>query len=245
MSKPAIGIIMLNTRFPRVRGDIGNPQTWSFPVCYEVVKNATPARVVTDGPRDESLVEPFLEAAQRLVERGARGITTSCGFLSLYQDSLERHAGVPVVASSLLQIAPLESKLPADRRIGVITFDSRRLGPRHLAAAGARTEVAVVGVEKGWELYRVISGDRPKLDRDAARADVISAGEALLADYPDVGAVVLECTNMSPYARDLSHHLMLPVYDIVGLVNRFQANLDCWETACADIVYPRPDSDYY
>lgn len=69
---------MLDTVFPRFPGDIGNKDTFDFPVRYEVVKGALPKRVVWDADRE--LVSPFIQAAQKLEKEGARLITTSCGF---------------------------------------------------------------------------------------------------------------------------------------------------------------------
>ena len=41
-----IGIIMLNTTFPRTVGDVGNVGTWNFPVLYEVVEKIPNDKVV-------------------------------------------------------------------------------------------------------------------------------------------------------------------------------------------------------
>lgn len=37
---------MLDTRFARIEGDMGNALTWPFPVLYRVVRGASPKRVV-------------------------------------------------------------------------------------------------------------------------------------------------------------------------------------------------------
>src|ERR1700751_196413 len=79
----SIGILMLETRFPRIPGDMGNAETWPFPVLYRVVPRASRRRVVCE--RSEGLLDEFLAAAADLVRLGADGITTTCGFLSLYQ----------------------------------------------------------------------------------------------------------------------------------------------------------------
>ena len=70
-----MGIIMLETHFPRIPGDVGNASTWSFPVIYRVAKDASPHRVVNEG--DISLLEPFIDAAEELEGEGASAITTS------------------------------------------------------------------------------------------------------------------------------------------------------------------------
>jgi Asp/Glu/hydantoin racemase len=218
-----LGILMLEARFPRIPGDMGNATTWPFPVLYKVVGGASPDRVVRR--RAEGLLPAFLDAARELVALGADGITTNCGFLSLYQAELARHAGVPVATSSLMQIPLVQALLPAGKRVGVLTISAATLTPDHLAAAGAPPDLPVVGTEGGREFTRAILGDEPRLDVAAAEADILDAGDALLARHPDVGAVVLECTNMAPYARALSERLRLPVFDIVSFMTWFHSGL--------------------
>lgn len=208
---------MLDTHFPRPLGDVGNHATWPFPVRYATVPAATVARVVSNCP-DHDLLEPLLEAAGRLVSAGADLITTSCGYLVLWQHALSAALPVPVISSSLLQIPLLQAALPAGHQLGVITFDSHRLGPGHLAAAGISGDIPIEGIEQGQELYRIISGDLSELDTRAACADVLDAGVRLQRRVPHLAAVVLECTNMGPYAAALRHRLNLPVFDLVSLL---------------------------
>jgi len=130
-----VGILMLETRFPRIPGDMGNALTWPFPVLYKVVPGASSRRVVVD--KAEGLRDAFLDAAAELVHLGADGITTTCGFLSLYQREIAAHVGVPVATSSLMQIPMIERVLPQARRVGVLTVSAASLLPEHLIAAGA------------------------------------------------------------------------------------------------------------
>src|SRR5262245_61278162 len=97
-----VGILMVNTRFRRFPGDIGKAETWPFPVQYRMVKDATPAHMTQ--LHHTSLLEPFKQAALELVDAGVDGITTTCGFLALYQRELADTCGVPVATSSLLQV---------------------------------------------------------------------------------------------------------------------------------------------
>jgi Asp/Glu/hydantoin racemase len=221
-----LGVLMLKTRFPRPPGDVGNPATWSVPTRYREVEAAKVASVVQSGPLPQALVAAFITAGRALVEEGATLITTSCGFLVTAQKALAEALPVPVVTSSLLQIPQVQAGLPAGWRVGVITFDSRRLTARHLAAAGAPADTPVVGLEDGGELYRVISGDLTQLDRAAAAADVRAAGHRLKAAHPDLGAVVLECTNLPPYRAALAKSLDLPIHDLVTLLRARLASND-------------------
>ena len=217
-----VGMLLLETRFPRIPGDGGNAATWPFPMLWRVVGGATPDRVVRD--RD-GIVDEFIAAGRELVAMGADGITTNCGFLVLYQDRLSMACGVPVAASSLLQVPWVERLLPPGRRVGVVTVEAASLTPRHLECAGARPDTPVEGTEDGAELTRVLLGDELELDVDRAREDIVSAARRLVERNRDVGAIVLECTNMPPYAADVSRATGLPVHDFHGFVCWFQAGL--------------------
>src|SRR5881227_64864 len=199
-----VGILMLETRFPRIRGDMGNALTWPFPVLYKVVPGATPDRVVRH--QSVGLHNAFLDAAAELVRLGSDGITTTCGFLSLFQRELAAHVEVPVATSSLMQIPLVERLLPPGKRVGVLTVSASSLTAEHFIAAGADPETPVVGTENGREFTRVMLDEKHTLDAAAAERDILDAGDALIAQHDNIGAVVLECTNMTPYARAISEH---------------------------------------
>jgi Asp/Glu/hydantoin racemase len=218
-----LGILMLEARFPRIPGDVGNALTWPFPVLYKVVPGASPDRVVRR--RAEGLLDAFLDAAHELVRLGADGITTNCGFLSLFQRELAAHCGVPVAASSLMQAPLIERLLPPGRRVGILTIAQASLTPAHLEAAGVAPDVPLGGTEGGREFSRVILNDEPELDVATAERDILDAGEVLVRAHPEVGAVLLECTNMCPYAAALQAHLGLPVFDMVSFIGWFHAGL--------------------
>lgn len=218
-----LGILMLEARFPRIPGDMGHAGTWPFPVLYKVVSGASPDRVVRKGAA--GLLPAFRDAAAELVRIGADGITTNCGFLSLYQRELAAHLGVPVATSSLMQVPAIQALLPPGQRVGVLTISAESLTPRHLEAIGVDRTVPVAGTEGGREFTRAILGDEPTLDVAAAEADLLEAGGRLMRDHEGIGAVLLECTNMAPYARSLRDHLGVPVFDIVSFVTWFHAGL--------------------
>jgi hypothetical protein len=218
-----VGILMLETRFPRIPGDMGNAETWPFPVLYKVVPGASPRRVVCE--KAQGLLDRFLAAAEELVRLGADGITTTCGFLSLYQREIAAHVGVPVATSSLMQIPLIEAVLTPGKRVGVLTVSAANLTGDHLRAAGADLATPVVGTDDGSEFSRVMIGDEERLDGAAAERDILAAGDRLIASHDGVGAVLLECTNMVPYAGALSRRLRLPVFSIYTFVTWFQSGL--------------------
>ncbi len=223
-SPAAIGILMLDSRFERPPGDPGNAASWPFPVLYAVVNGASPAKVVRDGAA--GLLPDFIAAGRELVTRGAAAIATSCGFLSIFQREMSQALGVPVASSALLQVPWAQAMLAPGRRVGVITACAATLTQAHLAAAGAAADTPVAGLEHGTELYRVlVAGEKDDIDPQAAQQDVLAAGRQLLADHPEVAAIVLECTNLPPYASALQAAVGLPVYDIHSLVSWLHAGL--------------------
>ncbi len=219
-----LGILMLEARFPRIPGDMGNATTWPFPVLYRVVRGASPERVVLEGA--PGLLPDFITAARDLVDLGAEAITTNCGFLSLFQAELAAAVRVPVATSSLMQVPWVQATLPPGKRVGVITVSRTTLTPRHLAAAGVPADIPVEGTETGREFFRVlIKAEKQDMDVALAEQDILEAGQRLLTRHPEVGAIVLECTNMPPYAAALQAALELPVYDIYTLISWFHGGL--------------------
>jgi hypothetical protein len=219
----SVGILMLDARFPRIPGDMGNATTWPFPVLYRVVRNATPDLVVRKGAT--GTLDAFIETARDLVRDGADGITTNCGFLSLFQKELSDALQVPVATSSLMQVDLVNRLLPQGKKAGILTISASTLTPRHLAAAGVPDSTPVGTTEGGREFMRVILGNELELDVELARRDNVEAALALCASHPDIGALVLECTNMVPYAADIRAATGLPVFSIETFISWFQSSL--------------------
>jgi hypothetical protein len=198
-----LGVLMLDTRFPRLVGDIGNPASFDVPVVTRVIRGARPEHAVQGAAaqRAAGLAEPFLAALHELEGEGAAAITTSCGFLVLMQARLQAAASVPVVTSSLLL---LPSLLKQRAHVGVLTISAQNLDEEFLAAAGVPAhrmgDVAIEGVDPRGEFARAILGNQATLDVERAVRDVVEAALRLKAREPALTDLVLECTNMPPYA---------------------------------------------
>ncbi|GAB3651798.1 aspartate/glutamate racemase family protein [Ramlibacter alkalitolerans] len=207
-----LGVLMLETRFPRPPGDIGNAETWrraGIPVRFAVVRGATPRRVVQDA--DAALLQPFLDAAVDLERQGATLLTTSCGFLARWQGRLARAVAVPVITSSLLQVQGL-------RRPGIVTIAAASLTPAVLEGAGVPAGTPVQGVAPGCEFHRRILCDDGTMDLAQARHDVVSAALELVRRHPGLTDIVLECTNMPPYRDAVAQATGRPVHDLETLL---------------------------
>ena len=199
-----LGVVMLDTRFPRPPGDVGHPEAFGVPVRQHVVRGAWPGTIVQSaaGLRAAGVAPAFVRAVQALEAEGALAVTTSCGFLVLLQDELQAAARVPVVTSSLLQLPGLLARQP---KVGVLTISATALGAEHLLAAGVPAnrldDVVVQGVEPTGEFATAILGNRDTMDLERAGRDVVDAAMALKRREPSLRDVVLECTNMPPYRQ--------------------------------------------
>lgn len=211
-----VGLLRLDTAFPRPVGDVGNPNSFDFPIRTAVVRGATAARVVRGDA--SPLLEPFVAAGRELVAQGAVALTTSCGFLAVHQRALAAAFDVPFAASALLQVGWLGPLLPPRARVGVLTIDADALGAAHLEGAGAPADTPVEGLPRDGALARTVFGDASSLDRAAVEAEVVAAGLRLRRRVPALGAIVLECTNLPPYRDALQRAVGLPVHDIGTLL---------------------------
>src|SRR5215475_9883796 len=166
-----VGILMLDTQFPRIPGDMGNATTFPFPIRYHRVQGATPDLVVRQGSWE--LLPAFIEGAQFLEREGVRAITTNCGFLAKFQRELAAAVTVPVFASSLLLVPMVHRMLPPGKAVGLLTVDATSLTPDDFESMGITSDipVAVAGLETEKEFTRVLLGNQLVLDVEAARRE--------------------------------------------------------------------------
>jgi hypothetical protein len=212
-----LGLLMLDTRFPRPLGDIGHPGSLSFPVLRRVVRGAKPAAVVRG---DALALQPFIDAGRALVDEGCCAISTSCGFLARWQRELQAALPVPVWASSLMQLAGR----PAGR-CGVITIEAASLSAAHFSAVGADLNTPVEGITAGSKLHQTLLQDLPQLDSVEAQQQVLAAAQRLLRRQPQINTLVLECTNLPPYSAVLRVATGVRVLDVLTLLESRMAAL--------------------
>jgi hypothetical protein len=223
-SSPLLGILMLDNHFERYPGDLGNPATFDFPVAYAKTVGASTEAITTIS--DDAFLEPFARSAEGLIAQGAAGIVTSCGFLALYQQKLAARLTVPVATSAVMQVPWVERVLPRGQRVGVLTFNGDSLGPKHLDAVGAARDTPVVGLKQDGHFRRALLGDA-SVDSYAHReGEAVEAAERLLHMHTNIGAIVLECTNLVPHARAIRDATGKPVYDVMTLVRWFYTGLE-------------------
>jgi Asp/Glu/hydantoin racemase len=224
---PVIGVLCLDTAYTKIPGHIRNPATFGFPVACKVVAGATAERVVRQA--DPRLLDPFIHAAQELEQEGVAAITAACGFLAIFQQRLADAVSVPLYASSLIQLPMIHRMLRRDQKVGVLTAAERSLTRRHLEGVGAESiPVCIAGMDAQPEFGEVIlEARRAALDAGRLEEEVLGVAGRLARDNPDMGALVIECTDLVPFAHAIQARAGVPVFDIVTLTEMVYRTLTC------------------
>lgn len=233
--RPTIGILGWEAGNPdtlaqleRMHGNIAHPDTFDFPVAYERIPGAHYQTVVIQPSTD--VLASMLDAAQAMERQGIRAILTSCGFNAVFQRELASAVDVPVFASALLQVPLVHRMLKPDQSVGVLTAAKEYLTKAHLASVGITDEIPIcmAGLESSAEFSRILADPKAEPIVDKLESEVIDLAGRLVTENSNTGAIVLECTDLPPFAAGLRRALNLPVFDIVTLANWV------YESICGD-----------
>ena len=221
----AIGILLLDAMLPLAPGDVANATSYPFPVIYKTVKSASSHRLIFE--RDPELAQPFIDAGLELIQQGARAITSDCGFMALFQEQLAEALPVPVMLSSLLQVPFIHRMLRKNEKVGILTAQGQNLTERHFRAAGIdASTVVVLGMEETKNFYGAFITETGVLDTDIASDEIVGQAKKLVASDPSIKAILLECSNMPPYAFAVQEAVGLPVFDFNTMINHVFSALE-------------------
>lgn len=223
-----IGIMMLDTSFPRMRGDIGNAWTFPFPVRYKIVRNVFKGATI---PRDadEVLLRAFCDAARELERDGCKAITTSCGFLAGFQRELAESVHIPVFTSTLALVPMIRPMIRKDQKIAIFT-EKKEFMTESLFRKNGWSEkdipVTVFGMDENSAFNDLIIRNRSEGDLTRIREEIEILMDRFTAEASDCGAIVLECQNLAPFGKTIQEMSGLPVFGINQLVAFIQSTLN-------------------
>ncbi len=219
----AIGILLLQQYAPFIPGDVANATSYRYPVIYKAVDGLLPDVCLNGAPEFNDVMAA---AAQELVAQGVRGISSDCGFMIQFQEAVSEAVEVPVCMSSLLQLPFIARSLAPTQPIGVITADSTRLSLRFLEESGLDlppNPLVIRGMQDEPEFKAAVMEDRGTLDSDLITEETARIAETMLAEHPDMGAILLECSMLPPYAKAVQDAVGLPVYDFISAIDYMEA----------------------
>lgn len=225
----AIGIVMQEDCLIRFPGDVGNATTFDYPVRYKVVKGVDP-KVLKNPVEAIKYVKFFVEAAQELEKEGVRAIVGGCGFQAIYQKEMVEALNIPVFTSSLIQVPMVHYSLKRGKKVGIITANSQCLSEEYFRAVGWSSDsipVRIEGMENLEPRFSTIAGESEELIKKVRENTLVKLSIDFIQRNPDIGAIVLECTNLPPCSYAIQKAVHLPVFDIVTLINWVYYGVTC------------------
>lgn len=217
---PFLGVLRIEAPFERPIGDPANEGSWGFPSKIKSLKGSTVHEVVdTSNNYSEEFIQGWIKLIQEFIDEGAVAVITSCGFLAAIHPRLRQEfPNFTLGTSALLQIPIANNLVVPGTRVGIVTFNAEVLGPIHLNGVGVGYEVPTVGIEEGCSFHRLIRKCET-YNYEEHEKDVVAAAKKLVASYDNIGGIILECANMSPFRAAVHKATGLQVWDIISLGN--------------------------
>jgi Asp/Glu/hydantoin racemase len=222
-----LGIARLDQKYrhPNVPGDVENASTYPFPVRMKIIDGLydNPHPPICDAEGNYTTdVRKTVKAVKELAADGVRAIVMACGYFSLLQAVLAEEVAIPVFSSPLLLVPLVSRMIGARRKVGIIAASRRSLTQEFLEPAGITDSLphVITGLEGSTEFYACfMGGTRTTLDVDRLRGQVVAIANDFVRENPDIGALVLECSALPPFAAAIQHEVGLPVFDYIGFVD--------------------------
>lgn len=213
----AIGILVLDLSYPALPGNVQNATTFRFPVHYHIVRGSTFKRLLSADP---TLCESIIAGAKELERQGVRAIIGACGYFGNFQEQVANELRVPVFLSSLLQVPIIKCGLKPYQKVGIICGDKKGLSGDLLRQCGVSepSSAVIAGAQDLPEFQNLFHG-HGNFNNDKIQQELVDLACSLLDDNEDIGAILLECSDMPPYACGVQNATKLPVFDYVTLVN--------------------------
>lgn len=215
-----IGIICAQWHIPFIPGDVNHAASFDYPVRYLPVE--VPGADILRGAADrERFTEVIVAAARHLESEGVRAITSNCGFFGLWQRAVADAVSVPVFMSSLLLVPFIRSLIGTERKVGVVVANSAAVTDGLLESVGVGRDAATVfaGLESFSHFESVVLEESGKLDSDVMRAEITQACRDLVVEHPEIGALLLECSDLPVYSQAVHEAVGIPVFDWVALID--------------------------
>lgn len=217
----AIGIIVLgNTWYPLFPGNVANATTYNFPVYYKPLKGGFSEIIVSPKP-DPTLLEQTIGAGKELEQQGCRAIVAACGYFANYQPEVAAALNVPCFLSSLMQVPIISRALKPGQKVCIICADGDTLasGPA-LKNCGVndRSTVIIAGAQDLPQMKNILQ-DTGHLNSAKLEQELVDFSKQVVNENPDIGAIVLECSDLPPYAWAIQKAVRLPVFDFTTMIN--------------------------
>lgn len=211
-----VGIICLESWFPKPIGHVRNPRSFDFPIVMKVIKGVDVPRMVFG--KDKEIEKIIVDAACELEKEGVMAIAGSCGFMARYQDAVTDAVKVPVVLSSLIQLPIVRLMHGPKAVIGVLTASGQSLSQEQFVGRDSGP-LHIQGMEGSQEFREtILEGKRNDFNMDILQKEITNEAYNF-AKQQKLDALILECTDLSAFAKPVQEKIKIPVYDLNGVIN--------------------------
>lgn len=215
-----LGIIILDDVYPGFPGDVRNASAFPFPIQYEIVEGVDIWALVHEEDKSPCL-EPIQRAAKKLESMGCRAIAAECGYFAYFQKEIAGFVDVPVFMSSLLQVPFAQQLIGPDKVVGILAARKEQMTQAHLKAVGIQpgSNYVLEGAEGNGSCeefshlwYEPERTDPPEAYYDKAEREFVDVAVEFYNAHPNMGAMMLECTGMQPFARAVQREIDIPIF---------------------------------
>ncbi|MFD1606984.1 aspartate/glutamate racemase family protein [Oceanobacillus luteolus] len=214
----SVGILYIdNCWYPVIPGNVANLSTYNFPVRLKRVQNTETMKILNG---DSEMLEHVIKAARELEEEGARAISSACGFFGNYQKEVAEAVNIPVYLSSVIQIPWILTGLKSNEKVGILTAYDKGMTSNLFDSCGINDSSRCVTYDmSAYPEFSVIIENKGTFDNEVVKKEAIDAATKLVDTNPEIGAILLECSDLPPYASDIQRAVGLPVFDFITLIN--------------------------
>jgi hypothetical protein len=223
-----IGLVQMRVNLPMIPGNMGNASTFDFPMLYREM-NAENVFDVMANPPSKNFTDGIVEAAQWLELQGVRAIMGNCGFFGSYQNVVREQINVPFFSSSLMMLPMMVQSMPGNKKVGVITANGpilervQAIQNCGLSLEDKKNRIVVMGCEEYPEFATGIMANTGRYNPVKVERELVSVAERMLVAHKDIGAILLECTELSPHAVAVQKAVRMPVWDYTSLTKWVQS----------------------
>lgn len=210
-----IGIITVDLDYPKLPGNVANAMTFSYPVLYKKVE--FPIELLFEGAAE--IEEQIVNAACELEREGVRAIVGACGYFAHFQRQVANAVDVPVFLSSLCQLPLIKMGMKDSQKIALFAASGENIDEELLRAFGATPGDVVVQDVGSLPSFAPIRWGKTTLDNGTLTQDLCDLASSLQERHPEIGAVLLECSDLPPYACAIQQRTGLPVFDFITLID--------------------------
>jgi len=221
---PSLGVLRLDYNYPPAVGDVASPASFGYDVIYRVVPGLT-FSTAQSGMMSHDVSKHLESAIAFLEDQGVSAITGDCGFMMSFQKMANKFSTVPTFLSSMVQCPPLCFAMGPEKKILLLTANGEALRKQKdvlLSSLGFNVDFnqfLISGCESVPGFDAVAKGQ--KVNLELVQKGIVDLVKRLTVNSKDIAGILLECTELPPYADAIRYTTGLPVWDAITLADYF------------------------